>query len=409
MNIHDKITDAENRFKKLIEGDKNVKCFLKSCDRKSIGSHSLSESRVLRLLEAKDLDNKITLFYLGDELIGDRQRLELTFFNSYHQKLKSISKSKASVFYGFCDKHDNEIFDKLDNSCYSNNDHINFLHGYRAFSYFITKWINLISFHSVYIEPLNKSFKNSRDILNNTIEKMPELNRLNIPINFQLNNDLKDKLLSEIDDLAQNQLILDKDLLKNQIRSSIEPFIKDDKTYSGQEIDDLLKDSLNSLNQIDAIPQFNNLVKLGLNEKLKELEVIKNIIESIWSTKQFSNFLSTSCFLSNLFLISGSFVFEYNNQNISLTIIPEAETNRTYLIFGCLDLSYSTFFSQINIKDETELKKFVSKIILIHGSNIYISPNYWSILSQKVKEFWLTDRKDRIFSEDLNLFETFNN
>lgn len=406
MNIHEKLSQAEQSFKKLTEGTKNTKCFLKDCYEQSIGSHSLSEARVLKLLESEDEKNRLTLYYLGNEIVADRKHLEITLYNSYYQKLKSIPKAKASVFYGFCEHHDNEIFNLLDNYVYIDENQVNYLHSYRAFSYFISQWVKLISYHTNSIEPLNAKLNESINNIDEQFDKVPDLNELNIPIDFQLSECHKDAILSEIDSLSKNQLFLNKDQLKNHITSQFSSFLEPDKVFTGKEIDHLLKESLNDLTNTNPIQDFNLLLKFGFDEKLQELEYIKHKIESIWLRGAFSEFISVSISLPNLFLITGCFVYEKNNINISLTILPEEETMKTHLIFGSLDEKASIYFSQLKITSELELKFYITRLILERGSNLYISPKYWSTLPSEIKSYWLEKRTKRNYNQTLNIFET---
>ncbi|WP_168207847.1 hypothetical protein [Spirosoma sp. KCTC 42546] len=94
-------------------------------------AHSLQKNGRLSLIEGEvNGQNKIYTF-------SNTQPNEKSYFGD----LKPIGKGEASTFFGFCDKHDAELFSDIENHEYDDSDKHNFLHSYRSFahSYHISK------------------------------------------------------------------------------------------------------------------------------------------------------------------------------------------------------------------------------------------------------------------------------
>lgn len=86
-----------------------------------IGAHSIARKRILDNLQ---LDGKVKKIYLG---YNNQQMLSI--------KIKGIDIKRASVFFGFCKKHD-DLFQPIDNfDFYPEDVQQNFLFSYRAFCF----------------------------------------------------------------------------------------------------------------------------------------------------------------------------------------------------------------------------------------------------------------------------------
>ncbi|WMM26129.1 hypothetical protein RBU61_05495 [Tissierella sp. MB52-C2] len=87
-------------------------CLFPECADSSIASHYISEKRVLKKIS---VDNHV-------------------YYYSHKMDFQKIGTKKVSVFSGFCNKHDSEIFDAIDNYDYiPGNKEQEFLFFYRAY------------------------------------------------------------------------------------------------------------------------------------------------------------------------------------------------------------------------------------------------------------------------------------
>lgn len=101
--------DMKLLFEKLISKKTNHKCLYPECNDDAIMSHSISKSTLKKIA----YDNHL-IFQKFD-------RAEFTledFLNpkKINMKLEKISTKQASTFRGFCEKHDNNIFENIDNN-----------------------------------------------------------------------------------------------------------------------------------------------------------------------------------------------------------------------------------------------------------------------------------------------------
>ncbi|WP_405158484.1 YecA family protein [Paenibacillus sp. FSL H8-0283] len=121
------------------------------------GAHAISEKRVLKKIS--DQNGKILKLYLG---YNEQQNLSV--------KIREIGTGKASVFYGFCNKHDS-IFQPIDNLDYNPVDETqNFLFSYRAFCF---------EYHQLNesIKANQKLFKESKKVHEDVSKILSMLNR----------------------------------------------------------------------------------------------------------------------------------------------------------------------------------------------------------------------------------------
>lgn len=107
----------------------------KSCSSDIIAAHSIQNKNVL-------------------EVISDDSGHVYTFSLDDNKKIEKIGVNKASIFNGLCGKHDNEIFEYIDNGSYSTleSKKANFLYAFRALAKELYTKINVVSKHDRFFE-----------------------------------------------------------------------------------------------------------------------------------------------------------------------------------------------------------------------------------------------------------------
>ncbi len=123
----------QKRFEEFKEGQKNFEkdgltkdCFYhdkSECEGKIKKAHSLQRNGVLSIVESEVAGNMVVYCF---------QRMKKDPFDKY-EGFENIGKGAASTFFGFCEKHDTNLFQKIENKevDITNNEH-KFLLCYRA-------------------------------------------------------------------------------------------------------------------------------------------------------------------------------------------------------------------------------------------------------------------------------------
>lgn len=122
------------------------KCFVSGCDNNAILSHSISEAKILSLLQERVEKGQVLIFHVDNKINKDYRQKEISTYHSSERTLNKTGKSISSVFYGFCSLHDSSLFKSLDNMSFEDSDEIKFLHAYRAFAHYISKSHDSFSF-----------------------------------------------------------------------------------------------------------------------------------------------------------------------------------------------------------------------------------------------------------------------
>lgn len=162
-------------------------CFINDCNEKAIDAHSIQKQGALSILEKKINSNKC-VYTLTETKLDENN--ELNF--------KPIGKKNASTFFGFCNFHDTNIFNEIENNSdlidLSNLRHL-FLLCFRAFS---------ISYH-----------RKNEDV--NLFSTKNESTKENIKEYFKINNEGFDNYLSG-SKLAVEDMNPQKDFLINCLK-----------------------------------------------------------------------------------------------------------------------------------------------------------------------------------------------
>mgnify|MGYP000900224241 CR=1 FL=1 len=104
------IRDSKLRYRDLLSKKGRHKCFMTSCKNNAIASHSISRGLLEKIAE----NGHIVSATFDICNIGSNIK-ELDNPNGPNLAIKEIGINKAGVFKGFCQNHDNEVFNTLDN------------------------------------------------------------------------------------------------------------------------------------------------------------------------------------------------------------------------------------------------------------------------------------------------------
>lgn len=136
-----------NNFLKKMLDDTDFKiCFhpnKEECKKPIKNAHTLQNKGVLSKLA---VNNNVVIFDILNKTING-------------SSLKTVRKSNATTFYGFCEYHDSKLFSDIENIKYSNQAKQNFLYAYRCCSQEYHKKVRLI-------KSIQKAFKLNPSIYN---------------------------------------------------------------------------------------------------------------------------------------------------------------------------------------------------------------------------------------------------
>jgi hypothetical protein len=315
MRRSGKRTPARSNFRQLERDSKARFCFKNNeqCGSIIIDAHSITRNRILKriavdnhvctLVEAKDLGSLVM------EKIGIRK--------------------EASVFQGFCNLHDNEIFHDIDDSDYvPGNLKQEFLFAYRA----IAK-----EYHAK-VESINITEK-----------------RLNAAINGDIN--MLSKYENDIGFMYDSKQ-------KNE-------FINRRKKY------------LELLNwHMERYDIYRNLLNGYLNnQRYDRMHTFRIEFAGEYP-------ITTSSIFQIYFDVKGHQIYNGNLiKPVILTVFPQNGT--TYVLISCFtkDKYYYRYIEEQIIKsDETTQKRIISNMICCYVENFFLSPSLWDSYDEQTKQ-----------------------
>lgn len=406
-SLNENLNDAQKNLRNY-RGSKKDKCFFTDCNSTSIKSHSISESRVLSLLEGMDKKNKVVVYHLEDvpEVdFGDAK--SISTYKQTHRKLFKKGKGDTSVFFGFCNDCDRDVFDIIDNNDYQNTTSINFLHTIRTLAY------NLTTSRNIYMYMVD-------NIINKypmTDEKIEQFKKLIFDLGKIIEQQPDDKLIDweevmvinecfhQINTNASRALREDTEKFKNTLLSKI----NNESNYPmrGDEFKANCTQLLTSLN--DSSKSYTRSLiddlKISLNRKLNSIETEIEKVTSLYRNSNHDYFSFLHRYINGVFHIAGAFVYRFtlNDDECIVTFFPEESTKKTHVIFAVRKVN-SKYLAFLNIKTDTEFNTYLSNIILTGGTNVFISPTYWNKLPKDIQDLILLDKAD--FKEhNINLFD----
>lgn len=381
------ILDKLNHLNKLLNKFENKKglCFVDNCDQVAIGSHTISEAKVLNQIQENDGKHGDVLLHLEDKpLINYKKKIVLTYTPPKRHIVRR-GKSKSSVFYGFCNTHDTVLFRELDNLDYSNNSRINFLHAYRAFALYSTNLNeSLFDFKNKTLKKLNEvnsQFSTMRS-------KFKSISKLfnSIPNEYSISYEETKPDLEKIENLVSHDLIIDKNNLRKFINKEFST-LSDKNNYplTGLELKKKLSKFIDSCISRLQLPEklileLEETVKL----KIEENRIITTLFNSIYQNENYDDIRYLYRPIHGIYKFTGNFVFHLNNELFSLTFFPEFENGQTHVILSSISKN-ETFFNETDAMDDLEFKNLLSSIIINQGTNVFMSPSFWESLDKGIQ------------------------
>lgn len=406
-----KLSSLKKDLSKLVklEGKKGDKCFFHDCSNQAIKSHSLSESRVLSLLERKNEKGQVVVYHIDDVPDVDfKDELSLSTFHKTNRRLFEKGKSDTSVFYGFCKDCDRETFRLVDNHPYLNNKEINFSHSLRTTAYTLTYHRNL------YTDFKNKVLPAIIEVKGGFQELNKELNHLDsiftdLPDTYDVSFEKAKEFKSILETLNTTPLQKQREEIDNLLLTFFSVLFNESrypmKGYLFKQEIMRIKPIFESTKKDFKELQLNNLSE-EIDEKILKYERATQSLTSLYRDKSFSAYRYLTISIDGIYLIAGAFNYSSHEQtNISLTFFPETESNKTHFLFsGHINEDNIKYFSQLNIMSIPDFKMRVTEIILSQGTNVFISPDFWRKIPNKIQALMLSD-KGKIVSENFSFFD----
>ena len=405
-SLNEKLNDAK-KFIRSFRGSDKDDCFFEDCNNRSIKSHSISESRVLSILEDIDEKKARVIYHLEnvpEADFGDAK--SISTYHQTHRKLLKKGKGDTSVFYGFCSSCDGFTFNLIDNVPYQNNSQVNFQHTLRTKAHYLTTSKNI--------------FQHMRDkIVSKFYEADGKVNELKGAV------ELFDGYLNQISDneLVQWDHVSVLRTLFNQNNTAPLKSFREDSEKRTQELFRELMDETKfpmkgSQFKSEFLPVLEQLDVAFEKYEQSSTQELEGVISLLLDTiniriqKLTSQHRNNDCeayeylhiSISGIFPIAGAFVYCYTEEKeCTLTFFPEEETVKTHVIFA-VDRGESKYLSFLNFKTNEQLRIYLSSIILSAGSNVFISPKYWESLPNGVIQLIMSD-KTEVKECNLNLFD----
>lgn len=318
-------------FKRLFE---QKKCFYPNCGISStIKAHSIQENGPLKYIA--DLINKQKeVYYLDDEFDFDKDSDGMVSKQSIKRKLHHRGIAAASIFNGFCKKHDIIFKNTIEDVPYTGSVEQLFYHTYRSYAYFMHKKYESYKSVTATMEEVQKTATNKIDF--------PE-----IPKNDQLGK-------------------------------------------FGDQLNDLMKGLSGMLKGLDGL--FETL-KEKSNQELFGLSLKKARLDEAIEKFKYSDLKYWQKSVSGLYPIACSSVVHYIDTihqpssdgvvypaELAITIFPDPNKSKTHFIVGGFDdnPNFEILMHKLRAIDTAHFLKFMSDLLVHRGSNIYISPRMYN-------------------------------
>ncbi|PFJ58611.1 hypothetical protein [Bacillus thuringiensis] len=281
------------------------------------------------IIDAHSIQNNGILSNLAEN--GRVLLLERDDFDSKKLDSNLIGKNEATIFRGFCKRHD-EIFNPIEHNMYeSGNLEQNYLFAYRAFS---KSYIDSMTSHKYYIEYINKLVENE-----------------------------------------QLEQILEKH--GNNIHSKEEREWRKKVVFKRQEL--RMKAITNHMQDLENL-------KIAMNTNLKKERFFK--IETAVFEFPIENVIASSCLLYIYADLHGKVFNPKLKIPCFLTIIPQGKVTVVLLSYLKTHKWYfKDFINEIQELNILEQQVLFSNILLRYGDNIVFKPSHLKSYSPKSLEF----------------------
>lgn len=131
--------------------------------------HPNKSECVLPIKQAHSLQRNGRLSLIEEEVNGQNCLYTVTSFSSSKKKhledFIPVGKKIASTFYGFCHKHDTDVFEPIENNRFDGSDKHLFLHSYRSFAHSYHSKIQELQLYKSNWEAMRKMPKLQRDAM----------------------------------------------------------------------------------------------------------------------------------------------------------------------------------------------------------------------------------------------------
>jgi hypothetical protein len=321
------------------------RCLHPGCKLDVIGAHSIQENGPLKYISDQVNTQKNQVYFLDNALNFSLEKQKTELFHHDKRRLNVSGIGNASIFTGFCIEHDALFDGTIENVSFEGNLEQCFFHCYRTFA---------CHFHRD--EASNKGCKQSADDLLKrltefenkiSIEELLLNKKANTP-NISRFNNIKDAL----------------EQMKKGVFSTLEDF------------------------------------KIGINERQVKR---RNILDVLIKSRSYSEMLFCVKSVDGLFPIAAATVVHYLDDTTKLimssdgeaysaayaiTIFPEPSTSKTHFIIGAVKESPNVAVQMKmfeNLKQSAFLR-LMSNLILLRGTNTYLSPRLYNVLTEQEKE-----------------------
>jgi hypothetical protein len=424
-----------NRILSKIKFEAEIKeCFhhVKSeCSPKIKNAHSISRGDRLNLI--KGLVNKNDkVFSLGEIIIDENPK----------KGVKEIGWGKAaSTFFGFCDDHDTNLFEPIENgNQFDNSKKHCFLHSYRSFAY---------SYHQA-----KKARKAIRNFFygSELLKIKAEINNischfqsLNISselalIGVQIPIELPNVLISQIQNVKKELKAIRNKLSEINFSESLFPDFKYD-IRSLQDLSSLISDVKIFCESVDKIvlhcKKLTNSTEEELNSKgfhlpLSWLTTRKEKLDTAIEKNNYDSLTYYAVVKDGLFPLAAAYAFipeitydsvfhlqenatVLNPPCIIVTILPD-HNGKTIILFACFKGDKSAEFylkKLLSLESKDDFERAVSSLLIFSGTNTYLNPSLWQALGEKQeiieKELNYKRKLDNIsekpFMSSINFFQ----
>lgn len=325
LNKKTELADIEkNKLKKLgsIAFKKDLKDKQKSC---------FINTECDDLINAHSIQENGELSKIANEIKGKKQVLHfIQNIQTGKKELTEIDITKASTFQGFCHKHD-QTFEPLDKKTYQSDLEQFFLYSFRAFAH---SYHNTKSYQDYFLK-----------FVDNTVSALePLVKNLSSCLGSNLLDKLEKTELSTINDEQNGNLELAR-------------FEK----YRGHLIEYLKS---NSYSKLDFLSY--------------EINHICPIACASWMV------MHINC--DNSFMILNKESIPYYGFPIILSLLP-VDNQKSILVLARFNIDNGSelIFNWLKDlkKNHEEFEKEISKLIIENVENFYLSPNFWTNLSEE--------------------------
>lgn len=344
MEAKSKLTGKE--YKKIKDGFSLRKCSYPECQDKAIGAHTLQKGGPLRFISDAIGTQMNHVYFLDNEMNFSPESGTFELLQNEKKRLKSSGIGEASMFPGFCDKHDKMFGHTIEDVDFIGTLEQCFLHSYRTFAYHLHNESGLLKGlrNSMSINSeMTKKFEGELSKVDLT--KYPPVQEILGPVINSLSG-LMDGLSNEMSSLAQAAKVEHKE--RDALRKKM--------------LDDMILTNTHD-NMMFCVKSFEGLFPIAAATVINYLDDTARRIPS-----------------------ADGFAYE---AAYAITIFPEPSTSKTHFIIAALKETpnVSGQMKRFESLKDGPFLRLMSNLLLLRGTNTYLSPRLYRVLSEEeVKE-----------------------